>query len=313
MKPSHIGNNRKMKKILLTALVVLVISACTSTISTFVYEGAKSDVPNTSAMLSEDAESINWHFNPHIDKTLAVSEYSWHKLHRGNENEWSWEILGTDNFTISSTETENWDRLLSKLTQYSVAILPKGIDTNISIYLVPGPEKQVSISTPNVPGQLNIPFMLWSKSNAQPHLPDLFGEQSQLIGDLGSTIQLGYYEKDLVPHPNGRSASQLKKYANSSCWRLAVRPALAIGTDNKVKVPAISDYTLDLMEDIYKSNESEVEATMMYGSTLLISDADEYMASLDLNWPQSGRDELEINALLDFCKLYLANNGDPRQ
>lgn len=302
-----------IRKVLLIALMLSSISGCTSTISNFVYEGAKSGLPNSSATLTEKGESIVWEFNPREDATLVLSDYSWQTLHHGAENNWSWRILGTENFSLSDAEAREWDSLLSQLTQYSATILPQVIDTEIAIYLVPGPEKHVSISTPNAPGEIRVPFVVWSEPDAETYLPDLFGEQSDLIGYLGSTLQLGYYEKNLLPRPEEPTASQLKKYANANCWRLAVRPALALGTDNKVKTPAVNDYALGITEAMYTSNEDEVEATLIYTSMLLLSDADDYMASLDLNWPQSGRDETEINALLKFCSSYLANNKDPRK
>lgn len=303
-----------IRKTLLAAVMVLSVSGCTSTISNLVYEGAKSNLPNASATLSEDSESIVWNFDPREEKTLELSNYSWQTLHRGNQHNWSWEILGAKDFKLSEAEAQEWDKLLSKLTQNSVAILPQVIDTDISIYLTPGPERQVSVSTPNVPGEIRVPFIVWSQAEAKRHLPDLFGEQSDVIGDLGSMLQLGYYEKNLVPHPDKPTASQLKKYANSSCWRLAVRPALALGTSHKVKTPPAT-YTsmLGLFENMYKTNENEVEAVLMYASGLLVSDADDYMASLDINWPQTGRDETEINALLDFCASYLKEGKDPRE
>lgn len=300
-------------KLLFIALIVLSASGCSGTISNLVYEAAKTNLPNVSATLSANSESIIWSFNPREEKIVELSDYSWQTLHRGNENNWRWEIFGAQDFMLSEEEAKEWDALLSKLTRHSVAILPEVIDTDIVIYLVPSPERYVSVSTPNVSDEISVPFIVWSHPESERHLPSLFADQSDVIGDLGSAVQLGYYAKNLVPHPEEPTASKLKKYANSSCWRLAVRPALALGSSHKVKTPpATYGSMLGLFENMYKENENEVEAILVYSSGLLVSDADDYMASLDMNWPQSGRDEAEISALLDFCESYLKDEKDPR-
>jgi len=289
------------------------LSGCTVALSHIMYSSSKSSVPDVRAQLSDDEAFIDWRFNSREDSELEISEQSWVQLHQGSKNDWTWEILGTEGFSLSEDESIVWDNLLSRLTQHSKEILPETAATNLIIYIAPQPKKHVQIEFPNDTGIIHIPYVLWSNPATGSHLPELFGESSDVMGDIGSNVQLGYYESGLVPHPSESSAYELKKYANSSCWRLAVRPALALGTTNKVKSPPPGyGSLLNIFENMYTSNKDEAEAVLVYASGLLISSADEHMSLLDLNWPQSGRDEAEINALLDFCKSYLKSDRDPR-
>lgn len=297
----------------LVIFIVAVASGCSSSLNSVLYSSFKDSLPNTEVGLISSEPQILWRFNASFDTKLDMSAHEWQRRHDGRFDGWSWLIVTREQYELSAQEKVEWDRLFVRLAQATSQLLPNLSRVQLTLYLDNGEQQQVTLTTDLNSNELFVPYFHWSSKGDISFLPANFSERIDLLADLGSSIQQAHYVNNGLPKPNDDEAAQLKKHANSACWRLAVRPALAAGTKERLKAPPSAFLRLgDTAKAIYQANQTEVEAQTLYATVLLIKEADHYMGEQDLTWPTRGDDEVEIQALMAFCKSYLQQAVDPR-
>ncbi|RUO74923.1 hypothetical protein CWI80_06225 [Pseudidiomarina sediminum] len=256
-------------------------------------------------------EQLVWRRNTSETQRLDVTAQQWQELHSGQSNGWRWQLLTEAPEELPTATQQEWDELFTRFVEVSRALLPQREQVQLTLYLPRGDKQQVRMTT-HSSERLEIPYVHW-REQAEAVLPEQFNERVDLLAALGAELQLAAYVSGDLPRPNAPEAALLKKHANSACWRLAVRPALALDTTQIIQAPPSAFASLtDSAREMYLNNRTDVQAQQFYTTVLLVNEADGYMAEADLNWPLRGSDTREINALLDFCKSYLMTAKDPR-
>lgn len=290
---------------------VVLLSGCSSIVAPLIYAGAKTKLSDTEVQYVAINQELIWHRNTSESQELDVNAVQWEELHRGSSGDWQWIFVASSPKDLSIKELAEWDELFVRFAEINDALLPSLDKVQVTLYLSSGSKQQVQVSSKFTSQVLELPYFYWGdKKNA---LPKQFSDRVDLLAEIGNELQLAQYVTGQLPQPTNNEASQLKKHANSACWRLAVRPALALGTAQIIKAPpsAFSDMEATASK-VYQEHRNEIPAQAFYATVLLVNEADGYMAAADLNWPLRGSDAREINALLDFCKSYLMTAKDPR-
>ncbi|HET6492705.1 MAG TPA: hypothetical protein VFG44_07010 [Burkholderiales bacterium] len=111
-------------------------------------------------------------------------------------------------------------------------------------------------------------------------------------------------------------ARSVKDAANSFCWRLAARPALAAYADIQLKMGA-GNQGMDNVNLVRKVSAADSKAhpqddvlLTIYASSTVIAGADKYLEYRGLSWPRTGMDIDDINALLEYCRAFVHYEGD---
>lgn len=295
----------------LIILMIGVLQGCSSVASNLVYSSMKSGLPSNSVELVNDNQNLLWKYDSSSKDRFTLAEENLTLIQSYQFGEWTWEFWARPGIELDDKTTDLWRDLFLKSSRLNSILLPNPQKTKVEIYILAGKPKNVEIIKNHTKNEIVVPYVHWFDDSN--YLPDSFSEKSDLLAETGSMIQLTYFELGLVPHPEENSVSKLKSYTNSNCWRLAFRPALALGTSYRVKPPPSNfEMANQMIESMYSSNPNDAEANLLYGSTLLINDGNKYMERLDLNWPVSGDDKVEIDALMEFCKDYINSGRDPR-
>lgn len=300
-----------MRRFLITSLCVVGLTGCSSTLSSLLYTGVKSKLSDTEVHYIAAEEQLVWRRNTSETQLLDVAAQQWQELHSGQSNGWRWQLLSAEPEELPTATKQEWDALFTRFVEVSRVLLPQRDKVQLTLYLPRGDKQQVRMTTDSSE-RLEIPYVHW-REQADALLPEQFNERVDLLAALGAELQLAAYVSGDLPRPNTPEATLLKKHANSACWRLAVRPALALDTTQIIQAPpsAFSDMEAPASK-VYQEHRNEIPAQAFYATVLLVNEADGYMAKADLNWPLRGSDTREINALLDFCKSYLMTAKDPR-
>jgi|SRR5690554_3547318 len=291
--------------------ILLLLAGCSSVLTPLIYAGLKNKLPDTEVEYIASEEQLVWHRNTSQAQQLNVKAHDWHELHQGSSAGWQWQFVALVPKNISAQELSEWDDLFERFAKINAKLLPNLGKVKVTLYLLSGSKQQVTVDSTINSDVLELPSFYWGED--EKVLPQKFSERIDLLAELGTELQMAQFASSVLPQPSNREAAQLKMHANSACWRLAVRPALALNTEQVVKAPpsAFSDMA-ESAKKVYQKHRSEIPAQSFYATVLLVNEADRYMAAADLNWPLRGSDEREISALVDFCKSYLMIAKDPR-
>lgn len=327
-----------MKRYALTVVVVLV-AGCTSMMSPLMHKIiATQDFPLWTAQVESAGPdyAISWTSRLKGSAPLSHDSYatSATEIRSGDVAKWNWHVLASPQVARSSNElassavrlyqvsaphaVHDWEtgmQQLHDLTAYlleqqpmpmdvTVALVPKRSDWNASEHLA---------ATGHVPMRIAVPFSATdgvSTADSIERLQDL----REALYAVGAQFQHVALAAGITAAPADPAARKIKDRANSLCWGLAVRPALAAGSPLRIKDGSGlgSSDKLSLFADYYRRYPEDPAALNFYALTLLAHNAQQYLDANDLDWPRSGTDLRGINGLLVFCRTFVHYDGDIR-
>lgn len=307
-----------MKKLIILGLVFNILG-CSNLAGNLVTPLINlSDIPNVGVTYIAENNSLLWEYNSHLNSSeKSLEEYNWHVIHTGLSNNWQWSIYSTtllsdNNNDVSIFDGEDWDNNLRLLSLYSQYLLDRPEPLTLSIYLLPEKEFKLS-SEKSVNKIIDIPIVLSLDEVTGRSLPKNINDRVDLLAEIGEQVQMAYYELGKLPMPDEDDSQFLKKYANANCWRVAIRPALMMKSNNLVKQsPMIPNAVLSAFKNAFAGNPKNIKVAQLYSASLLLKNVNDHLTESNLDWPMSGKDEVEINTLLSFCKNYINNSKDPR-
>ncbi|MGX5914223.1 hypothetical protein ACR0ST_05770 [Aliidiomarina sp. Khilg15.8] len=305
-----------MRKLIILILTV-AITGCSTLVDSLVYPMIeKSDVPNVGVEYQSESNSLLWDFNSHLSSNeKSFDQYSWNVVHSGSSSDWEWILYSTkeaNQGSLSTSIAEDWDTNLASLATHSRHLLSDSGPVKLNIYLLPEEKFHLTYQQ-HIDKTVEVPIFLGVEEIKGNSLPENINDKVDLLAEVGEQVQLAYYELGKIPSPKSATAAFLKKYANANCWRVAIRPALVMGSDQHIKrPPTMAGSVMRSFKGVFESNPNDIKVAQLYSAGLLLNDVEEHLAEVDLDWPATGRDELEINALLNFCETYLKNGKDPR-
>lgn len=221
---------------------------------------------------------------------------------------------GNESPGASGADTAAWERdvkLTYKLAAYIFGTDPLPVDA--TIYLVPKAGKfshqWESSAFDAVP--VRYAFLYDAKSGENKSAADgTLKQRWEGLANLGYLLQKFEMANGVTAGPTDPHARILKAEANSLCSLLALRPALAAGTDLRVKSGArLPPTTLPVLKANYDNHPDSAVALKMYVGALLFREAQAYMDHAHEDWPEKGTDKNGLNATLRFCRAIVRYPG----
>lgn len=320
-------------------LVVVLVAGCASMMSPLMHKIiATQDFPLWTAQVDSAGPNyaITWTSRLKGSALLAHDAYaaSAIEIDSGDVAKWRWHVLASPQVAKSSDElapsatrlyqasapnaAHNWEigmQQLHDLTAYLLGQQPKAL--NVTVTLVPkGSNWNASEhleASGRVPMKIAVPFFVSEGTSTADSIERLQDLREALYA-VGAQFQHVALVAGITAAPADPAARKIKDQANSLCWGLAVRPALAAGTPLRIKDGSElgSSDKVSLLTDYYHRYPDDPAALNLYALTLLARNAQQYLDANDLDWPQRGTDLRGINGLLAFCRTFVHYDGDIR-
>lgn len=279
---------------------------------------------------NDDPPTVTWitqlpgkhsYIGPSLDRAEVISE--------GSFSNWRWNIVGSEsiqqsyrawsnsNEAVSSgnEEARGWNggmQRLYRLSAYLLGTPPRAIQ--VRMLLIPKGESFDLRTTDPIDSNMTLtlaaPFVVESNDERSQDRSENFREA---IAIVGSQLQHVDFAEGLTAGPTTGNVRAVKDAANSFCWRLAVRPALAAYTNAPLKVDGRTSnlqMTTAVLAANYAKHPEEKVALTLYSAALTVSGADAYLRYRGLEWPKTGRDIDGVNALLEYCKALIHDPND---
>jgi len=136
----------------------------------------------------------------------------------------------------------------------------------------------------------------------------------EVLAATGGLLQHIELATGVTAAPNGPDARRVKDYANSACWILSVRPALAMGSeDSVIGVPgSISGGAARMAKAVAENYPDDELSRHYYSAVLVMAGMNEYLDHVGMRSPDSGNDVDQIESMLRYCRAFVHYSGDVR-
>lgn len=221
---------------------------------------------------------------------------------------------GNENPGASEADSADWERdvkLTYQLAAYMFGTDPLPVDADI--YLVPKTDRFSHKWASSAPDAVPVRYAFVYDVKPPENKSAADGAMKQRwegLANLGYLLQKFEMANGVTAGPADPHARVLKAEANSLCSLLALRPALAAGTDLRVKSGArLPPTTLPVLKANYDNHPDSAVALKMYVGALLFREAQAYMDHAHENWPAKGTNKSGLNAALRFCRALVHYPG----
>ncbi|WP_406663545.1 hypothetical protein [Gallaecimonas sp. GXIMD1310] len=301
----------KCKGVMLGSLATVLLAGCTSTMEQIMEPALKrANVRLFYGNVSHQNGQYHgtWYSRVNADDTdgpaLSQPAMRQGKTVHSSEQSWSLTLATSPADPLNDQQQRRWQQGLTQL-QAIASYLDSQQQVPVAGFVRLMPAKsRVNVVT-EVDDSAALPLAYTLALNNQQGADSSAYRQHMRYGlaVMGSLYQQAVDAPSLDP---------VKRQANAQCWKIAARPALALGQAETVKggtkVPMLS-----MVLGVFKKNyerHHDPAALQLYAGTLLMKNAQHYMDAQGLSWPQKGSDERSIRASLKFCRAFIAWQGD---
>lgn len=253
-------------------------------------------------------------------------------IDRGAYGAWKWRVEGTKDVAKwwqseisvgSATASErnvaaqSWERGFQRLYEFTAYLLgQEPLPLEVSVRLYPrGTTLSDSVTlTGDQSVNMRIAGIFPAPSDSDERAQDRSHDFREVLAATGGLLQHVELAAGATAAPNGHEAREIKDYANSACWILSVRPALAVGSkDSVIGVPgSIGGGAVRMAKAVADNYPDDDLSLHYYSAVLVMAGMNEYLDQSGIRSPESGTDVDQIKTMLRYCRAFVHYSGDVR-
>jgi hypothetical protein len=202
-------------------------------------------------------------------------------------------------------------RLLYEMSAYLLGEPPRAIDAHVM--LIPSGRAFALHQWRSIAATTQFDFAAAysiSRGLSNSAQSERFNDVRSALARFGGSIQHLELATGASAAPVHEPARAVKDAANSYCWNVSVRPALAAYTDTQIPGNDAGSSAVEIGAAMYAQHPDSQLALGAYAVLLDVTGANAYLESRGLKWPESGRDIDDINGLLEYCRALIQSNSD---